>query len=146
VQTPVGDAVALEELAGICRQQGAEIASLSSVLAVDAIAASATSWLGPRADRFRHDISIAKRNLDTVANTLASLGSQFLALAREVEYQMGVMQKAQEDVLALVDSFNPNSGLPPPWQEISRELGWGPGNWPPPYDTVWLTISRALGR
>ena len=136
MQTPVGDAAALDRTATACRRQGGEIHALASSLANET---AATSWIGPRADRFRQDMAGIKHNLDSIASELETLGSRFLALAREVEGRMNFLQKLEADVLQLFDSFDPALG-PPPWQGTP----WDPGNLPDPYDPAWEQIARTL--
>ncbi|MHB8287629.1 MAG: WXG100 family type VII secretion target [Acidimicrobiales bacterium] len=138
LQTPVGDATALDQAASTCRQRGSEIYSLASSLANET---TSTSWVGPRADRFRNDMGAMKHNLDSIAAELETLASQFLALAREVEGRMNLLQQIEQDVLRLFDSFEPLLHTSPPWQGTP----WNPGNLPGPFDPKWEHIAKVFG-
>jgi hypothetical protein len=83
-----------------------------------------------------------KHNLDSIAAELETLASQFLALAREVEGEMNLLQKIEQDVLQFMDSFEPLLDMPPPpWQGTP----WGPGHLPGPFDPAWKAVAKAFG-
>ncbi len=137
MQTLIGDAEALSQAASACRQAGDEIRSLSSRFAS---ATSSPSWVGPRADRFRQDMTGQNRQLVSVADTLESVASRFASLASQVTDQMGVIGRIEQTVRDFIQQQLKDAESVGLWVGMA----WSPDHLPEPYDPAWLDIAKHL--